>query len=172
MATKTKTSEIPAPVPSPSVEATFSEGLEQLNAGNLEAAAGSFGAVQEQAAAAGLLNLGRAARSYLAAIQARLLERGEATREAPELAAQVLLNQHESEAALAGLDKALAAAPERAPLLYLKALAHAQLDQAQEAADALGRAIKGDGDFLYQFRLEPDFDAIRHSAPIATLLRG
>jgi tetratricopeptide (TPR) repeat protein len=172
MATKTKTSETPAPVPSPSVEATFSEGLEQLNAGNLEAAAESFKAVREQAAAAELLNLGRAARGYLAAIEARLQERGEASRETPELAAQVLLNQRESAAALAGLDKALANAPERAPLHYLKALAHAQLDQAQEAADALAKAVKGDADFLYQFRLEPDFDGIRHSAPIAALLRG
>ena len=172
MATKTKSSETAAPVPSTSLEATFSEGLKQLDAGNLEAAAATFSSVQEQASATEQLNLGRAARGYLAAIQARIQERGEASRETPELSAQILLNRRESEAALAGLDKALAAAPERAPLLYLKALAHAQLDQAQEAADALAKAVRGDADFLYQFRLEPDFDGIRHSAPIANLLRG
>jgi tetratricopeptide (TPR) repeat protein len=172
MATKTKTSETPAPVPSPSVEATFSEGLEQLNAGHLEAAAAAFTAVKEQAAAQELLNLGRTARGYLAAIQARIQEQGEASRETPELSAQVLLNRRDPEAALATLDKALAAAPERASLHYLKALAHAQLDQAQEAADALAKAVKGDADFLFQFRLEPDFDSIRHSGPFASLLRG
>jgi len=172
MATKTKTSETPAPVPSPSLEATFSEGLEQLNAGQLEAAASTFTAVQEQAAALGNLNLGRAVRGYLAAIRARILERGEASKQTPELSAQVLLNQRDPEAALAGLDKAIAATPERASLHYLKALAHAQLDQAQESADALAAAVKGDADFLFQFRLEPDFDSLRHSAPFAALLRG
>ena len=71
MATKTKSSETAAPVPSTSLEATFSEGLKQLDAGNLEAAAATFSSVQEQASATEQLNLGRAARGYLAAIQAR-----------------------------------------------------------------------------------------------------
>ena len=75
MATKTKSSETAAPVPSTSLEATFSEGLKQLDAGNLEAAAATFSSVQEQASATEQLNLGRAARGYLAAIQARIQER-------------------------------------------------------------------------------------------------
>jgi hypothetical protein len=154
------------------VEAAFSAGLEQLNAGNLEAAAASFASVREQAAAAGLLNLGRAARSYLAGIQARVLERGEASKGTAELSAQVLLNRKEAAEALAILDKALQAAPDRTSLLYLKAVAHALLDQAQESADALALAVKGDSDLLFQFRLEPDFDGVRHAAPFAALLRS
>jgi hypothetical protein len=174
MAPNSKTSETAAPSPSLSaeLEATFSAGLEQLNAGNLEAAAASFTSVQAQAAAAGQLNLGRAARSYLAGIQAREQERTEQARGTAELSAQVLINRKDSAAALELLDKALRATPERASLLYLKAIAHAQLEQAQEAADALALAVKGESEFLYQFRLEPDFDAVRHSAAFAPMLRS
>jgi hypothetical protein len=32
--------------------------------------------------------------------------------------------------------------------------------------------VELDADLLFQFRLEPDFDGIRHSGPFATLLRG
>lgn len=172
MATKTKTSETSASAPVPSVEKAFSEGLEHLNAGKLVEAATAFKFVQAQAMEQERLGLGRSAFSYLAAIQARLQEQGEPAQGTPELSAQLLLNKLNPGAALEILDRALGALPERATLLYLKALAHAQLEQAQESADALGKAVETDADFLYQFRLEPDFDKIRHTGPFAVLYRN
>jgi tetratricopeptide (TPR) repeat protein len=172
MASKTKTSEIPASAPDASVEKLFSEGLELLNAGKLEQAAAAFTQVQEAAIKAERLNLGRTVRGYLAAIQARLHEQGAGAKENAEFSIQLLLNQKNPQAALEALGKAIQAGPERVALHYLKAVAHAQLGQGQESAEALGRAAELDPDILFQFRLEPDFDGIRHSAPFAALLRN
>jgi hypothetical protein len=172
MATKTKTSEPPAPKPVPSVERTFAEGLGHLNAGNLAAATKAFTLVEGEAAAQERLNLARTARSYLAAIQARLQEQGTASKAPLEMEVQLMLNRRGAEAALARLEPALKAAPQRAPLHYLKAVAHAQLGQGPESAESLSRAVALDADLLYQFRLEPDFDALRQSGTFASLLRG
>jgi len=172
MATKTKTIETSASSPVPAMEKLFSEGLEHMNAGRLEAAKAAFTEVEAEAMNQERLNLGRTARGYLTAIQSRLQEQGEAGKETAEMTVQLLLNKNQPEAALAALDAALKAAPERVALNYLKAVAHAQLGQAQESADALAKAVEFDADILFQFRLEPDFDAIRHSGPFASLLRG
>ena len=172
MATKTKTTETSAAAPVPTVEKLFSEGLELLNAGKLVEAAAAFTKVQAEAMSQERLNLGRTARGYLTAIQARLQDQGAPGKETAELSAQLLLNRKNPEAALEGLDKAIKTAPERSSLHYLKAVAHAQLGQGQESAEALGRAADLDADVRFQFRLEPDFDSLRHSGPFAALLRG
>ncbi len=172
MATKTKTSETPAPKPVPTVEQAFAEGLGHMNAGDLAAATKKFTFVEGEAAAQERLNLARTARSYLAAIQARIQERGAASKTAMEMDVQLMLNRKEAEAALSRLEPAVKADPKRAQLHYLKAIAHAQLGQGQESAEALARAVALDADLLYQFRLEPDFDAVRHSGSFAALLRG
>lgn len=172
MATKTKTSEPQAATPGQSVEKTFSEGLVHFNAGRLPEAAKAFQSAQTEAVAQELLNLARAARGYLTAVQARLDEQGKSAPVSPELSAQVLLNQGDFAGALALLDKASLAQPERAALHYLKALVLAQLDQPQEAADALTRAAELDADVLFQFRLESDFDGVRNSGPFTALVRG
>ncbi len=172
MATKTKTSEPSAATPVPSVETLFSEGLELLNAGKLAEAAEAFTQVQAEAMNQDRLNLGRTARGYLAAIQVRLHAQDVPAAETAEFSAQLLLNQKNPAAALETLDRAIGVAPARVTLLYLKAVAHAQLGQGQESADALAKAVELDADILFQFRLEPDFDGLRHSAAFAALLRG
>lgn len=171
MATKTKTSETPDAAPVTSVEQVFSEALGHLDAGDLTAAARAFSLVEEGAAAQDRLNLCRAARSYLAAIRARQ-EQGEAPTPAPELAVQLLLNRKDTAGALAKAEEALAAHPDRAALHYLKALVHAQQGAGQESAAALARAIELDPGLLYQFRLEPEFDGVRHTGAFAALLRA
>jgi len=171
MTTKTKTSE-PTVSEVVQVEKSFTEALELLNAGKLDAAATAFTQVQAEAMSQERLNLARTARGYLAAIEARLHGQDAPGAEAAEMSAQFLLNQKNPQEALDALDKAIKAMPERAVLHYLKAMAHAQLGQIQESADALGKAAEFDADLLFQFRLEPDFDSIRHSGPFATLLRG
>jgi tetratricopeptide (TPR) repeat protein len=172
MATKTITSETSASGSVPSVEQTFSAGLEHLNGGRLIEASTAFKYVLAQAVEQDRLGLGRTARGYLAAIDARLREQDKAAEQTPEMTAQLLLNQKQAEAALPGLDQALLAQPERATLHYLKAVAHAQLEQGQESADALAKAVELEPDYLFQFRLEPDFDALRHSGAFAALIRS
>jgi len=145
MATKTKTSGTPAPAPVDAVEKLFSDGLAHLDGGRLVEAEAAFTKVQAEAIAQERLNLSRA---------------------------QLLLNKKNPAAALEALEPALKAFPDRGALHYLKAVAHAQQGQGQEAADALARAVELNGDLLFQFRLEPDFDSVRHSGPFAALLRG
>ena len=170
MATKTKTSETPDAAPAPSVEQVFSEALGFLDAGDLAAAARAFTLAEAGGVAQDRLNLCRAARSYLTAIRARQ-EQGEAPKPAAELAVQLLLNRRDPAAALAKADEALAAQPDRASLHYLKALACALQGHAQESAEALTRAVELDPGLLFQFRLEPDFDGVRHSGSFAALGR-
>lgn len=171
MATKTKTAEPTAPEALP-VERSFTEALALLNAGKLDAAATAFTQVQAEAMTQERLNLARTARGYLAAIEARRHAEAAPEAQAAEMSATLLLNQKNPQEALEALDKGIKAMPERAALHYLKAVAHAQLGQIQESADALGKAAEFDADVIFQFRLEPDFDDIRHSGPFATLLRG
>jgi tetratricopeptide (TPR) repeat protein len=172
MATKTKTSGTPAAEPVQTVEKLFSEGLVHLDAGRLAEAAAAFTQVEADAMSQERLNLGRTARGYLSAIEARLREQGAPALETPELTVQLLLNKKNPAAALEALEKALATFPERGNLHYLKAVAHAQLGQGQESADALAKAVELDADILFQFRLEPDFDSVRHLGPFTALLRG
>jgi tetratricopeptide (TPR) repeat protein len=172
MATKTKTSETSASEPMPALEKLFSEGLAHLDAGRLDQAAAAFTQVEAEAMSQERLNLGRTARGYLTAIQTRLQEKGAPALETAELSAQLLLNKKNPAAALEALDKAIAVFPDRSALHYLKALAYAQLGQGQDSADALAKAVELNGDLLFQFHLEPDFDSIRHTGPFAALLRG
>jgi tetratricopeptide (TPR) repeat protein len=172
MATKTKTSETPAQVPVSPVEKVFSEGLELLNAGKLAEAAKAFEYVQTEAVSQERLNLSRTARGYLTAIQTRLDAAKTLAPETLEMTVQLLLNQQDATQAVELLAKGLEAHPDRAILHYLNAVAFAQLEQVQPSADALAQAISLDADFLYQFRLESDFDGLRQQAPFAVLLKG
>ena len=172
MPTKTKNPETPAQVPASPVAKVFSEGLEFLNAGKLVEAAKAFEFVQAESAKSEQLNLGRTARGYLVAIQTRLDAKKTPAPASSEMTAQILLNHQDPTAALEIIEKALAAEPDRASLHYLSALANAQMEQVQASADALTKAINLDPDFLFQFRLESDFDGLRQQAPFAQLLQS
>jgi predicted Zn-dependent protease len=172
MAINTKTSETVPARTDASVADKLSEGIGLLAAGRLEEAAVVLKDVQDAAAKQGLLGLVRTARSHLAAVQARVLERGEGSRPSLEMNIQLLLNRKEAAAALESLAGALAKDAGRASLHYLKAVAHAQLGQGPESAEALGRALELDPDLIYQFRLEPDFDAVRGASAFVALHKG
>ena len=170
MATKTKTSETPAPASASPVEKVFAEGLELFNAGKLEEAAKAFEFVQAEGVAQERLSMVHTARGYLTAIQARFAAKKDQAPISAELTAQLLLNQQDPDGALAIVVKALGTSPDRAVLHYLNAVACAQLDQIQESADALAKAVALDPDVLFQFRLESDFDGLRQQAPFAAVL--
>lgn len=172
MATKTKTSDNPAPAPASMLDQAFSDGLGQLNAGRLAEAGEIFTRVQAEAVAQGQLTLARSCRLYLAAIETRAHAGEEKVEKDPALTAQLALNRKAAAEALEILQPALAAEPGRAVLHYLAAVAKAQLEQGEGAAESLGRAIELDETFLFQFRLEPDFDTLRHSAAFANLAKA
>ena len=161
MVTKTKTLETLVSVLDPSVEQAFLEGLAKLNAGELTEAANAFESVRARILNQDNLGLSHVVQRYLAAIQNRLSGCNDSCQEMVEMVAQLLLNKKDSLAALEVIDKAIQESPNRAVLFYLKATAHAQLEQDQEAASALLKSVELDPDFIFRFRLEPDFDDIR-----------
>lgn len=172
MATKPKTSESSSPAKDTTLENLLAKALEQFNAGKLKEAEAAFTELQEEAAKAEAFGLGRTALGYLKAIGTRLETLGAAGSQAVELTVQVQLNHRDPEAALKLVEEGLKAHPDLPGLHYLKALALAQLDQAQAAADALVRATTLEPALIYQFRLEADFDGVRHSAPFAAFNRA
>lgn len=166
MATKAKTSGTPSSAPVQGPEAALAEALKLFHDGKADAAKASFEALLDQAREQGHLGCERTAQIHLKALESRI---GKAKAVSPEAAldAQILLNRHEAEAALPILDAALAKSGDRAQLHFLKAIALAQLDQAEGAAASLSQAVELDGGFLHLFHLEPDFDGVRQSAPFA-----
>lgn len=116
----------------------------------------------KEAAEARHLGLERTARTYLKVCEAARPAKGAGT--PVELQAQLHLNRREGPAALELVEKALKAHKDRAPLHYLKAVAHAQAGDGSAAAAALTHALELDGDLRFVYRLEPDFDAFRREA--------
>lgn len=172
MATKPKSSEGQAAVKDVPLETLLAKALEPFTAGKLKEAQTAFEALREEAARTDTIRMVRVATDYLRAISERL-EADTASAPVPvEMAAQLELNRHAYDAALAQAEAGLKANPEHAGLHYLKAVALAQMDQPQPAADALAQATTLDPALIYQYRLEPDFDGVRHSAPFAAFNRG
>jgi outer membrane protein assembly factor BamD (BamD/ComL family) len=172
MATKPKSSESQSPVQDAKLEVMLSKGLEHFNGGKLKEAEAAFAALEEEAIKRDELRIGRAAQGYLKAVRTRLANLETVAPQAAELLVQVELNNHDPEAALVQAEEGLKAHPEHCGLHYLKAVALAQLDQAQPAADALAKATSMEPGLIYQFRLEEDFDGVRHTAPFSVFNRG
>jgi Flp pilus assembly protein TadD len=76
---------------------------------------------------------------------------------------QACLNRSETEEAIKLSDKAIKAHPTKGALHYLRAVAFAQAENAEASADSLRKAVDLDGDFLFQWFMEPDFNPIRKS---------
>lgn len=166
MATKAKTSGTPSSAPAQGPEAALVEALKLFHEGKAEAAKSALEALLNLAREQGHLGIERTAQNHLKALESKTGKAASVPAN-PELDAQLLLNRHEPEAALSLVEGVLAKHADRAPLHFLKAVALAQLDQAEAAAAALNRAIELDGGFLHLFHLEPDFDGLRQSAPFA-----
>lgn len=80
---------------------------------------------------------------------------------------QALLNRRDHAGAQSVLARALKAHPKQANLHYLKAIAHAQAEQAEPCAESLKQALALDPEVIYLWRLEPDFAAFRKSSLFA-----
>lgn len=172
MATKAKTSGTPAAAQASAQgpEVMLQEALALFQGGKAEAAKTAFLALESQAQAQGHLGIARTAKVHLRALDQQV--KGAASFAIqPELDAQILINKDEPEAALEVLDKALGTQADRAILHYLKAVALAQLHQAEGSAQCLAKASELDPGMLYLFHLESDFDPLRHQAVFARFER-
>lgn len=172
MSTKPKTTESQAQTRDAALEATFNKALGLFQEGKLTESLALFDGLHEEANEQQNYRLGRSVEGYQKAIQARIEAQEAGTVPSVELAVQLKLNSHDAEGALAALEPALQAHPDHANLHYLKALALAQMDQAQPSADALAQASTLDPSILYQFRLEEDFDGLRHTTPFQAFNRA
>jgi len=119
----------------------------------------------------GNLALQRTLHNYLVVCEQRITKSAKSAL-GPEGDAQWLLNKRDSLGALALLEKSIKAAPTSGILQFLKATAHAQLGDAEAAAEALNRSMLLNGDLLHLYRLETDFDSVRNMAPFAAIERS
>jgi predicted Zn-dependent protease len=168
MPTKTKTAGSEPSSTATSLEAMFSEALALVDKKDFKKATEALEALQAEASRQGQVGMARSARNYLLAIKAQSEKKPEEPSR-PELAAQLALNRGKADEALAVLEPALKAKPDDAKLLYLKASAYAQKDEAEAAAESLKKAVSLNQDFRHQFRMERDFDHVRSSAVFISL---
>ena len=129
----------------------------------MSAASAAFESIQAGEVGRENLGLRHSAHIYLAAIRNRISNCGTTCQETVEVLAQLLLNKRSPMEAIELIDKGIHETPQLAVLYYLKATAYAQLEREQEALEALVKAIELDSDFLFKFRLEPDFDNVRNT---------
>jgi len=160
-----KSESVPAPqqVQSSPLAATFTKALKLVEDGKHAEAAKALDVLVKEAQTAGEWGLKRRAQVYLALAESKLHP---AKLEATDPIAEIesCLNHRDSEAAIKLAEKAIKSHPTHGVLHYLKAVAHAQSDQLEASADSLKKAMELDHDLVFQWHMEPDFNAIRKSA--------
>jgi tetratricopeptide (TPR) repeat protein len=172
MATKAKTEPAPKSTPAPSptpqhpLAASFAKAVSLLEAGKAAEAVKALESLIGSAQATGDWPMKRRAQVYLSLAEARL-HPAKAAPADPVTEIQACLNRRETEEALKLSEKALKSHPNHGSLHYLRAVAFAQAENAEGAAESLKKAVELDGDLVYQWHMEPDFNAIRKSTLFA-----
>jgi tetratricopeptide (TPR) repeat protein len=176
MATKAKTEpaskSTPAPAqppPSP-LAASFTKALKLVDAGKHAEAAKALGTLAEEAQAAGDWSLKRRAQVYRALCESHLSPAKAAAAD-PIAEIQACLNLRHTDEALKLSEKALKSNPTKGSLHYLRAVAFAQAEKAEASAECLKKAVELDADLVFQWHMEPDFNAIRKS-PLFAFTEG
>lgn len=180
MATKAKTETASKPAPksapasaqsAPSPLATaFSKALKLVEAGKHAEAAKALEALAVEAQAAGDWPLKRRTQVYLALCESKL-NPAKATAVDPITEIQACLNLRQTDEAIKLSDKALKSFPTKGALHYLRAVAFAQAEKTEASAESLKKAVELDADFVFQWHMEPDFNAIRKS-PLFAFTEG
>jgi tetratricopeptide (TPR) repeat protein len=146
----------------------FSEALTLLGENQYDKAITALEGVVAEAKTLGHVGLARSAANRLAALRARSEKKATGSMN-PVLEAQILLNCGASDQALDLVGKALKADAGDARLFYLKAIAHAQKEEAEAAAADVKQAIALNQELMHQYRLEKDFDRVRSSSAFVSL---
>ncbi len=176
MATKAKTEPAPKSAPAPSqpaqspLAAAFGKALKLVDSGKHAEAAKALEALMHEAQAAGDWSMKRRAQVYLALTDAKIYPPKVAIAD-PITEIQSCLNRRDTEGALKLADKALKAHPAQGSLHYLRAVAFAQSENTEAAAESLKKAMELDADFVFQWHMESDFNAIRKS-PLFAFTEG
>lgn len=176
MATKAKTepaskstSAPSQPAPSP-LAVAFSKAVKLVDSGKFSDAASALEALVKDAEVAGDWTMKRRAKVYLSLTDSKL-HPAKAVAPDPVTEIQACLNRHETEEALKLSEKAIKSHPTMGSLHYLRSVAFAQAENTEGAADSLKKAVELDGDFVYQWHMEPDFNSIRKS-PLFAFTEG
>jgi predicted Zn-dependent protease len=168
MATKAKTEPASKPAPAPAqpppspLAAAFTKALKLVDAGKHAEATKALEALAEDAQAAGDWSMKRRAQVYLALCGTKLHPAKAAVTD-PITEIQACLNHHQTDEALKLSEKALKSHPNVGSLHYLRAVAFAQAENTEASADSLKKAVELDADLVFQWHMEPDFNAIRKS---------
>lgn len=170
MATKAKSTATPKTAPAqapPSPHAaTLAKGVKLVDSGKHAEAIKVLEPLLQEAEATGDWAVKRRAQVYIALAQAKV-HPTKALADDLLVEAQAHLNRRESEAALKLLEKLIKERPTFGTLHYLKAVALAQAENAEGAANALKKALELDPDLVYLWHMEPDFSVMRKSSLFA-----
>lgn len=176
MATKAKTEpapkspQFPAPgAPSP-LAAAFGKAVKLVDSGKYEEAEKALETLVRDAQQTGEWPIKRRAEVYLGLARAKAHPaKAMAADAATEI--QACLNRRDPEQALKLCEKALKGHPAQGAIHYLRAVAHAQSDNVEAAAESLKKAVELEPNFVFQWHMEPDFNAIRKS-PLFAFTEG
>jgi len=176
MATKAKTEPAPKSTAAPSQPAPYplagalSKALKLVETGKFPEAAKALEALAHEAEAAGDWSMKRRANVYLALADSKNHPAKAAVAD-PVTEIQACLNRHETDEALKLSEKAIKSHPTKGSLHYLRAVAFAQAENTEASAESLKKAVELDGDFVFQWHMEPDFNPIRKS-PLFAFTEG
>lgn len=176
MATKAKTDSAPKSTPAPSMPApfplatAFAKAVKLVDSGKHAEAAKVLETLMVDAQAAGEWAMKRRAQVYLALADAKIHPAKTAAVN-PITEIQACLNRHETDEAIKLSEKALKSHPTTGSLHYLRAVAFAQAENTEASAESLKKAMELDGDFVFQWHMEPDFNSIRKS-PLFAFTEG
>jgi predicted Zn-dependent protease len=162
MATKPKTTPTPSVTAPANLVGEFAKAVKLVDTGKHADAVKLLAPLVAESDAAGAFALKRRAQVYLA-IAEHHANPAKAADLSPLTEIQACLNRGETEGAIQMAEKAIKATPTQGVLHYLRAVAFAQGDNAEGAADSLRKATELDGDLVYQWHMEPDFNSVRKS---------
>jgi tetratricopeptide (TPR) repeat protein len=180
MATKAKTEPAPksapkpAPVPTPvapfPLAAAFAKAIKLVDAGKHAEAAKALEQLIKEALAAGDWAMKRRAQIYLALAESKIHPPKTGVTD-PVSEIQACLNRRDAAEAIKLADKAIKSHPAVGSLHYLRAVAFAQSENTEAAAESLKKAMDLDADFVFQWHMEPDFNSTRKS-PLFAFTEG
>jgi len=176
MATKAKTEPAPKSIPAPApvapfpLAATFAKAIKLVDAGKHAEAAKALELLIKEALAAGDWAMKRRAQIYLSLSESKLHPPKTGVTD-PVSEIQACLNRRDAAEAIKLADKAIKSHPAMGSLHYLRAVAFAQSENTEAAAESLKKAMDLDADFVFQWHMEPDFNSTRKS-PLFAFTEG
>ena len=165
-----KTAPLPPPVASFPLATAFAKAIKLVDAGKHAEAVKALEALMQQALATGDWAMKRRAQIYLSLSQSKLHPPKAGVTD-PVSEIQACLNRRDAAEAIKLADKAIKSHPAVGSLHYLRAVAFAQSENTEAAAESLKKAMDLDADFVFQWHMEPDFNSIRKS-PLFAFTEG